>query len=727
MSDTELTEEKMLKFDYYFTKSDIDPFEEITWEKRIASIKEDGKTIFKQEVEVPSFWSQNATDIVAQHYLKVVDGVKENSAKQSVLRISKTITKNGVKGGYFDKANGEIFEKELRWLLINQYFCFNSPVWYNVGIHKNPQASACFIQSVEDNIESLCELQTKETQLFRRGSGTGTNYSTLRRKGAELSNGGSSSGPVSFMKGFDTWAGITKSGGSTRRAACMRILNINHPDVEEFIDTKVISEKMARDLIKLGWPSDYNSIVYSSLPYQNANHSVRVTDDFMNAVKKDGSFNLIDRGTIYKSVRAKDLFRRISSAAYECADPGLQFDNIINDWHTCKVSGRINSSNPCSEYMFLDDTACNLASHNLVKYLKDNKFQTTQFIKATEIGITAMEILVSFSSYPTEKITKNSHDFRPLGIGWSNGGAALMRLGLPYDSNQGRHLLASITSLMSASAYRQSAIISRDCGGPFKYFNENKESFMKVIEKHAISNFSLSLSSAVHPSIYKYIQEVAENTWKEAEELGEQFGYRNSQISVLAPAGTISFKMDCDTTGIEPDIALVKYKKLAGGGSMKIVNKSVKPALENLGYTPEQIEIIELHILKYETILGAPDFKKEHLPIFDCAVGIRSIKPMGHIMMMASCQPFLSGAISKTVNLPSTATIEDIEDIYMKSWELGLKAVAVYRDNCKGSQPLNVQDFSEKMTQTCGFCEGPLVRTGSCLTCTECGIASSCG
>lgn len=863
---------QMLKFEPYFTTED--PFDSITWEKRIASVKDGSKTLFHQEVEVPSFWSQNATDIVAQHYFKVVNGEKEYSVKQCTSRVSKAFAKAGVKLGYFDKETSKVFERELRYLLVNQYVCFNSPVWYNLGVEKEGQLAACFQQSVEDTIESLTALQTSETNLFRMGSGTGTNFSPLREEGASLANGGTASGPVSFIKGFDVWAGVTKSGGKTRRAAKMVILNVNHPDIEPFIQTKVTVEKMAQDLISRGWPADYNSMTYTYLPYQNANHSVRVTDEFMNAVELDKNFDLISpKGYVTKTVKAKELFNKIAEAAHKCADPGLQFDTTINEWHTSPNSGRINGSNPCcitrttiivtsdggltiedlynksinneslpevisyniekrvytfkpinkvwiagktqqlvaitttsgirieatpehrfllndhtyleasklvvgqqllevladkefvvkvehfdvqdvpvydmevadthnfavksditskssiiisnSEYMFVDDSACNLASHNLRKYYVNNTFDCVAYEKATRITITAMDIAVSISSYPTKKIEENSHKLRPLGIGWANGGALLMCMGLPYDSDKGRFWLASITSLLNAVAYSQSAVIAKVLG-PCEDFAKNKTDFLKVIRKHADANYQLR-----HLAIEADIKDLsivaaAEEFWRDNEQLGLQYGFRNSQATVLAPTGTIGFMMDCDTTGIEPDIAVVKHKKMAGGGWMKIVNQSVRPALVNLGYSETEIELIESHILKYETMLGAPNLKREHLPIFDCAVGIRFIKPSGHLKMMAACQPFLSGAISKTVNLPSSASVADIEEAYMQAWKLKLKAVAVYRDNCKSSQPLNVKDYTEETDQKCNFCDGKVQRAGSCLVCVCCGTPSSC-
>ena len=863
---------QMLKFEPYFTTED--PFDSITWEKRIASVKDGSKTLFHQEVEVPSFWSQNATDIVAQHYFKVVNGEKEYSVKQCTSRVSKAFAKAGVKLGYFDKETSKVFERELRYLLVNQYVCFNSPVWYNLGVEKEGQLAACFQQSVEDTIESLTALQTSETNLFRMGSGTGTNFSPLREEGASLANGGTASGPVSFIKGFDVWAGVTKSGGKTRRAAKMVILNVSHPDIEPFIQTKVTVEKMAQDLISRGWPADYNSMTYTYLPYQNANHSVRVTDEFMNAVELDKNFDLISpKGYVTKTVKAKELFNKIAEAAHKCADPGLQFDTTINEWHTSPNSGRINGSNPCcitrttiivtsdggltiedlynksinneslpevisyniekrvytfkpinkvwiagktqqlvaitttsgirieatpehrfllndhtyleasklvvgqqllevladkefvvkvehfdvqdvpvydmevadthnfavksditskssiiisnSEYMFVDDSACNLASHNLRKYYVNNTFDCVAYEKATRITITAMDIAVSISSYPTKKIEENSHKLRPLGIGWANGGALLMCMGLPYDSDKGRFWLASITSLLNAVAYSQSAVIAKVLG-PCEDFAKNKTDFLKVIRKHADANYQLR-----HLAIEADIKDLsivaaAEEFWRDNEQLGLQYGFRNSQATVLAPTGTIGFMMDCDTTGIEPDIAVVKHKKMAGGGWMKIVNQSVRPALVNLGYSEAEIELIESHILKYETMLGAPNLKREHLPIFDCAVGIRFIKPSGHLKMMAACQPFLSGAISKTVNLPSSASVADIEEAYMQAWKLKLKAVAVYRDNCKSSQPLNVKDYTEETDQKCNFCDGKVQRAGSCLVCVCCGTPSSC-
>lgn len=865
----------MLKFKYHFTKPGIDPFDEIIWEKRTASIKDGSTVIFKQEVEVPSFWSQTATDITAQHYFKVVGGQKEYSVKQCTSRVSKAFAKAGLKRKYFDKENSEIFEKELRYLLVNQYFCFNSPVWYNLGLEERGGLSACFIQSVEDSMESIKELQASETSLFLFGSGTGTNYSNLREKDAPLSKGGTSSGPLPFIKGLDTNAGAIKSGGKTRRAARMVILNVDHPNIEEFIDTKVLAERMAKDLIKLGWPSDYNGIVYSSLPYQNGNHSVRVTDAFMNAAVTDGEYLLNTFDKKPKHLSAQKVFSKIVDAAHYCADPGLQFDTVINEWHTCPNSGKINGSNPCcvvgdtkilgtetitieelykkftdgvsdlpkvlsynekkrtfeynfinrvwiagnteelveiktnkftylkctpehriatlkngeveyveaaklvygtqlvtfqldnneyviytslikvpstpvydmeidknhnftissdnswggfvihnSEYMFLDDSACNLASHNLKKYDKEGVFDTHSFEYATRLGITAMEIAVDISLYPTKKITENSKKFRPLGIGWTNGGALLMSRGIPYDSEEGRYTLGAITSLMTATAYNQSAIISRDCGGPFEEFEKNKEPFMKVIRKHSDSNQLLKHIVIKNNITDRSILSAAESMWESTESLGWFYGYRNSQASVLAPCGTISFKMDCDTTGIEPDIALVKYKKLAGGGYIKIVNKSVPDALKKLGYTEQDVEFICDHIIKYETILGAP-LKKEHIKVFDCAVGTRYISTEGHLLMMAICQPFLSGAISKTVNLPNEASVQDVYDTYMKAWKLGLKAIALYRDGCKASQPLNIKQ--QVFGANCNFCDGKTIKTGACFCCIECGQSTSCG
>ncbi len=717
---------EMLQFTHYFSKQDVDPFDEIVWETRIASIVDDGKTLFKQEVEVPSFWSQNATDIVAQHYFKVVGGVKEHSVKQCISRVSRAFAKAGLKRKYFDKEVSEVFEKELRWLLVNQYVCFNSPVWYNLGLEDKGGLSACYIQSVEDSIQSIQELQTSEVKLFIDGSGTGTNYSSLREKKATLSKGGTTSGPISFIRGLDCTAGAIKSGGRTRRSARMVILDADHPDIEEFIDTKVLGERMAKDLVKMGWPSDYNGITYSSLPFQNGNHSVRVSDTFMKAVENDDEYSLkYYKNAHTKHLKAKEVFSKIVDAAHYCADPGLQFDTTINDWHTCSNSGKISGSNPCAEYMFLDDSACNLASHNLRKYDTDEGFKVEAFSKSTEIVITAMEIAVGISVYPTKKIETNSRKFRPLGIGWSNGGALLMSRGLPYDSEEGRFLLGSITSLMTATAYKQSSVIARDCGGPFEEFEKNKEPFMRVIRKHSDANQSLRHIAIKNDISNRDILSAAEKAWEVAEKNGWSYGYRNAQASVLAPCGTISFKMDCDTTGIEPDIALVKYKKLAGGGYMKIVNASVGISLKRLGYSEEEIELIKEHILKYETILGAPSFRKEHIKIFDCAVGTRSISVDGHLLMMSVCQPFLSGAISKTCNLPNEATFQDVFDVYMKSWKLGLKAIALYRDGCKASQPLNVKQ--QEYGQPCNFCDGKTIRTGSCYTCTNCGMTTSCG
>ncbi len=679
----------------HFTTPGVHPADELAWEMRSASITgEDGKVVFEQKnIEVPKSWSMLATNVVASKYFRGTPGTpeRESSVRGLVARVADTIAGWGDMGGYFatteDKA---AFHAELSHLLLRQKVAFNSPVWFNVGVEAHPQCSACFINSVDDSMESILKLARTEGMLFKYGSGTGTNLSPIRSSKETLKGGGTASGPVSFMKGFDAFAGVIKSGGKTRRAAKMVILNSDHPDILEFIRCKVVEEKKAHALIDAGYDASFNGAAYASIFFQNSNNSVRVTDEFMKAVVEDKpwSTKAVVDGREMDTYRARDIFREISEAAWLCGDPGLQYDTTVNAWHTCSNTARIEASNPCSEYMFLNDTACNLASLNLIHFTTiDGEFNVDEFKHAVDVTLLAMEIVVGFSSYPTEKITKNSYDFRPLGLGYANLGALLMSSGLPYDSSEGRAYAGAITSLMAGQAYRQSATIAEKMGA-FAGYAENSEPMLGVIRKHRKAAYQIpskTLSSALF--------DAQKAVWDEALAMGETSGYRNSQVTVLAPTGTIGFMMDCDTTGIEPDIALIKYKKLVGGGMLKIVNQTVPPALQKLGYSASEMTAILNHLDKQETIEGAPFLKAEHLPVFDCAFqaskGTRSIDYMGHINMMAATQPFLSGAISKTVNLPNAATVEDIEKAYLESWRAGLKAVAVYRDGCKRSQPLN--------------------------------------
>ncbi|HUI52306.1 MAG TPA: vitamin B12-dependent ribonucleotide reductase [Terriglobales bacterium] len=683
-----------LVFERYFTDGKISPFDKLEWEKRTALIgNEKGATIFKQEnVEVPKSWSQTATNIVASKYFhgKIGTSEREASVRQLIGRVVDTIVRWGEEGGYFaGSASRDVFRDELTHLLVEQKMAFNSPVWFNVGCQPKPQCSACFINSVQDNMESIMGLTKTEGMLFKWGSGTGTNFSTLRGSKETLSGGGIASGPVSFMKGFDAFAGVIKSGGKTRRAAKMVILNIDHPDIVEFIECKVKEEKKAHVLIEQGYDSSIDGEAYSSIFFQNANHSVRVTDDFMQAVVENRDWwtkNVTD-GQPNEKLTARDLLFKIADSTWHCGDPGMQYDTTVNRWHTCKSTARINASNPCSEYMFLDDTACNLASLNLMKYLGSNgQFDVEAFTKAVDVTITAQEILVDNASYPTDKIARNSHEFRPLGLGYANLGALLMSMALPYDSDEGRDVAAAVTALMCGEAYAQSSRIAEKMG-PFPGYAVNREPMLDVIRMHR------NAMRGIKPeNVQSDLFMGAQGAWDSALQHGEKFGFKNSQVTVLAPTGTIGFMMDCDTTGIEPDLALVKYKKLVGGGVIKIVNNTVPQALMKLGYTPEQTSEIVTYIDKSGKMDGAPFVKAEHIPVFDCSLattGGRSIAWTGHVKMMAAAQPFLSGAISKTINMPENSTIEDIMNAYVESWKLGLKAVAIYRDNSKWSQPLN--------------------------------------
>ena len=684
-----------MKIERFFTQAGDDGFRGVEWDQRTASISgEGGKLVFEQrDVEVPKAWSQTATNVVVQKYFRGQLGTssRERSVRQLICRVADTISEWGIKDGYFaDQESADNYRAELRHLLVSQKMSFNSPVWFNVGIEDEPQCSACFINKVDDTMESILTLAKTEGMLFKYGSGTGTNLSPLRSSKELLVGGGTASGPVSFMKGFDAFAGVIKSGGKTRRAAKMVILNIDHPDIEEFIWCKAKEEKKAWALIDAGYDGSFDGEAYKSVFFQNSNNSVRVTDDFMEAVLKDREWTTrgVRDGSAIGAMKARELWRAIAHAAWECGDPGLQYDTTVNSWHTCSGTERINASNPCSEYMFLDNSACNLASLNLRRYLRpDGTFDTESFKRAVELTILAQVIIVGNAKYPTPGIEENSHRFRPLGIGYANLGSLLMSLGLPYDSAPARAWCGAITALMTGWAYRTSAAIARDVTGPFAAYAENEQPFLGVMKKHRYHTERIE-ASYLPEELYG----AACSAWDEAIAIGDEHGFRNAQASVLAPTGTIGFMMDCDTTGIEPDIALIKYKRLVGGGTIKIVNNTTEEALERLGYDDNQRKAIVEYIDREETIEGAPGLQEEHLPVFDCAFraanGTRSIHYMGHIRMMAAAQPFISGAISKTVNQPADATIEDVENAYLEAWKAGLKAIAIYREGCKRTQPV---------------------------------------
>jgi len=684
----------------YFTTPGVHPFDEIEWDVRSASItNEKGEVVFEQKgVEVPKRWSQLATNVVVSKYFHgpKASPERENSVRQLVSRVADTITGWGDKDGYFlDEEERETFRADLIAILVNQRASFNSPVWFNLGAKgARPQASACFINSVQDTMESILDLAKTEGMLFKWGSGTGTNLSTLRSSREGLSSGGTASGPVSFMRGYDTFAGSIKSGGKTRRAAKMVILNIDHPDIRDFITCKAEEEKKAWILIEHGYDPGFNvpGGAYDSVHFQNANHSVRVTDEFMRAVEEDREWNTyaVTTGEVMDTYRARELMDLIAQNAHLCGEPGIQFDTTVNEWHTCPNSDRIHASNPCSEFMFLNDTACNLASLNLMRFQDENgEFDIPAFRQTVRVMITAMEIIVGNASYPTAAIERNSHQYRPLGLGYANLGALLMARGLPYDSDEGRAYSAAITALLTGEAYRTSALIAERTG-PFPGFEANREPCLRIIKKHGDA-----LRNVDHQYVPEPLMHAAEQVWKDAHELGQVHGIRNPQVTVLAPTGTIGFMMDCDTTGVEPDIALVKYKKLVGGGMLKIVNNTVPLALKTLGYGDAQIKGIVQYIDEQDTIEGAPELKEEHLPVFDCAFkptnGTRSINHMGHVRMMGAVQPFISGAISKTVNMPEETTVGEIRDTYVAAWKLRLKAIAIYRDNCKRTQPVSTK------------------------------------
>ncbi|MFW5898979.1 MAG: vitamin B12-dependent ribonucleotide reductase [Jiangellaceae bacterium] len=677
-----------------FTTPGVHPYDQVTWERRdvVQTNWKSGETVFEQRgVEFPDFWSANASTIVTSKYFRGALGTesREHSLKQVVDRVVKTYRAAGEEYGYFaTPEDAEVFEHELTWMLVHQVFSFNSPVWFNVGTPSPAQVSACFILSVDDSMESILNWYNEEGMIFKGGSGSGVNLSRIRSSKELLSSGGTASGPVSFMRGADASAGTIKSGGATRRAAKMVVLDVDHPDVEEFIETKAREEDKIRALRDAGFDMDLGGRDIVSVQYQNANNSVRVSDEFMRAVEKGEKFGLRARlsGEVVETVDAKELFRKMAQAAWECADPGLQYDDTINDWHTNPETGRITASNPCSEYMSLDNSSCNLASLNLMKFLRDDDtFDVELFRRAVELVITAMDISISFADFPTQAIGDTTRAYRQLGIGYANLGALLMATGHGYDSEGGRSLAAAITSLMTGAAYKRSAELA-GVVGPYDGYARNAEAHQRVMRKHAAANDQLRPLHEMDREIHR----AATAVWAEGNEIGATQGWRNAQASLLAPTGTIALMMDCDTTGVEPDLALVKFKKLVGGGSMQIVNQTVPRALRNLGYQDEQIEAIVEYIAEHGHVVDAPGLRTEHYEVFDCAMGDRAIKPMGHVNMMAAIQPFLSGAISKTVNVPESATVEDIEQLYFEGWKLGLKALAVYRDNCKVGQPLSV-------------------------------------
>jgi ribonucleoside-diphosphate reductase alpha chain len=675
----------------YFTIPGRDPFDEIEWELRDALIPgKDGPAFEQRNVEFPKFWSQTATNIVAQKYFRgrLSSPERERSVKQMIGRIVDTIGGWGRLGGYFaSDEEAETFEAELKAILVNQLASFNSPVWFNVGFEEKPQCSACFILSIDDSMESILDWIRREGVIFRGGSGSGLNLSKLRSSKEQLSKGGYASGPVSFMRGADASAGTIKSGGKTRRAAKMVVLDVDHPDIEEFVWCKAKEERKARVLEQAGYDMSLDSPDWASIQYQNANNSVRVTDSFMEAVVEGKEWNLTARtdGSVVETTDARNLMLQIAEAAWQCADPGVQYDTTINAWHTCPNTGRINASNPCSEYMHIDDSACNLSSLNLMKFRReDGEFDVDAFSHAVDTMFLAQEICVGYSSYPTPEIDANAKAYRQLGLGYANLGALLMARGLPYDSDEGRAYAAAITGLMTGRAYRKSAEIAHRMG-PYAGYQHNAAAMIGVIAKHRAAVGNIQHTGSVPEDLLT----ASRQSWDDALDLGEVHGYRNAQATVLAPTGTISFMMDCDTTGVEPDFSLVKSKKLVGGGEITIVNKTVPMALDKLGYAPREIDEIVAYIDERNTIVGAPSVKSEHFPVFDCAIGDRAIHYMGHVKMMGAVQPFISGAISKTVNLPEEATVEDVSQLLIEAWQLGVKAIAIYRDNCKVAQPLS--------------------------------------
>ncbi|MFE2447720.1 vitamin B12-dependent ribonucleotide reductase [Stenotrophomonas sp. NPDC087984] len=695
---------KGLRIERIHTTPGVHPYDEVVWERRdvVMTNWRDGSVNFEQRgVEFPDFWSVNAVNIVTSKYFRGAVGSPEREAslKQLIDRVVRSYRKAGEDNGYFaSPADAEIFDHELTYALLHQVFSFNSPVWFNVGTKQPQQVSACFILSVDDSMESILDWYKEEGMIFKGGSGAGLNLSRIRSSKELLSSGGNASGPVSFMRGADASAGTIKSGGATRRAAKMVVLDVDHPDVEAFIETKVKEEEKIRALRDAGFDMDLGGDDITSVQYQNANNSVRVNDTFMKAVESGSSFGLRSRltGEPIEEVDAKSLFRKMAEAAWACADPGIQYDDTINHWHTSPESGRITASNPCSEYMHLDNSSCNLASLNLMKFLQDDdagnqRFDAERFAKVVELVITAMDISICFADFPTEKIGETTRAFRQLGIGYANLGALLMATGHAYDSDGGRALAGAITSLMTGTSYKRSAELAAVVG-PYDGYARNADAHKRVMKQHSDANAIAKRMDDLDTPVWA----AATEAWQDVLRLGEKSGFRNAQASVLAPTGTIGLMMDCDTTGVEPDLALVKFKKLVGGGSMQIVNNTVPKALKRLGYQEEQVEAIVAHIADHGNVIDAPGLKPEHYEVFDCAMGERSISPMGHVRMMAAAQPFLSGAISKTVNMPESATVEEIEEIYFEGWKLGIKALAIYRDNCKVGQPLSAKKKEEK-------------------------------
>ncbi|MGX2994119.1 vitamin B12-dependent ribonucleotide reductase [Streptomyces sp. JNUCC 64] len=696
---------KGLRMERIHTTPGVHPYDEVVWERRdvVMTNWRDGSINFEQRgVEFPDFWSVNAVNIVTSKYFRGAVGTpqRETGLKQLIDRIVKTYRKAGEDYKYFaSPADAEIFEHELAYALLHQIFSFNSPVWFNVGTPQPQQVSACFILSVDDSMESILDWYKEEGMIFKGGSGAGLNLSRIRSSKELLSSGGNASGPVSFMRGADASAGTIKSGGATRRAAKMVILDVDHPDIEDFIETKVKEEEKIRALRDAGFDMDLGGDDITSVQYQNANNSVRVNDEFMRAVENGGKFGLRARmtGEVIEEVDAKALFRKMAEAAWACADPGIQYDDTINRWHTCPESGRINGSNPCSEYMHLDNTSCNLASLNLMKFLKDDgkgnqSFDAERFAKVVELVITAMDVSISFADFPTRKIGENTRAFRQLGIGYANLGALLMATGHAYDSDGGRALAGAITSLMTGTSYRRSAELAAVVGA-YDGYARNAQPHLRVMEQHADANTKAPRVDDLDTAIWA----AATEAWQDVLRLGEKNGFRNAQASVIAPTGTIGLAMSCDTTGLEPDLALVKFKKLVGGGSMQIVNGTVPQALRRLGYQEEQIEAIVAHIAEHGVVVDAPGLKTEHYEVFDCAMGERSISAMGHVRMMAAIQPWISGALSKTVNMPESATVEEVEEIYFEAWKMGVKALAIYRDNCKVGQPLSAKKKEDEV------------------------------
>jgi ribonucleoside-diphosphate reductase alpha chain len=695
---TETTPGQALQVRRLFTSPGSHPFEHVEWERRNAHIGHGDHVAFEQlGVEFPKSWSQNATNIVSQKYFRgqVGSPAREHSVKEMISRVAGTITGWGRSGGYFaSEEDATAFNHELTHILLHQMAAFNSPVWFNVGFEESPQCSACFILSVEDTMESILAWNTKEGNIFRGGSGSGINLSKIRGSMEPLAKGGTASGPVSFMRGADSWAGTIKSGGKTRRAAKMVVLDVDHPDIREFIWCKAKEEDKAAALRDAGFDMSIDGDGFYSIQYQNANNSVRITDEFMKAVEEDGDWNLIARSTgkpVGEPIPARELMREIAEAAWRCADPGVQYDTTINAWHTSPNSGRINASNPCSEYMHVDDSACNLASINLMKFRRtDGSFDVATFEHTVDVMLLAQEIIVGPSSYPTEEIGANARAFRQLGLGYANLGAYLMSNGMPYDSDEGRGAAAAITALMTGRAYRRSAEIAGALG-PYDRYEENRDAHNAVMRMHRDASYAIPEESSADEELLA----ASRRSWDEAVEFGDRLGYRNAQATVLAPTGTISFLMDCDTTGVEPDFSLVKFKELVGGGQMTIVNRTVPLALQTLGYAEPQVEQIEAHLAEHGTIVGAPGLADEHLAVFDVAVGERAITHMGHIKMMGAVQPFISGAISKTVNMPQESTVEDIADAYIQAWRQGVKALAIYRDGSKTAQALRTDAQEE--------------------------------